>query len=63
MSKVIMRYTSHLSRSIIGYFPIVASFCLCLLFALSVIRYVSETQQTEHGKTFHIARLTKSLKQ
>ena len=57
MSKVFIRYTSNINRTIAQCFPVIAAFFFSLLFAISVVRYVSETQQFDEKKGFRVGTL------
>ncbi len=57
MSKVFMKYTSNINRTVTHCFPVIATFFLSLLFTISVVRYVSETQQFDEKKGFRVGTL------
>ncbi len=57
MSKVFIRYISNFNRTISQCFPVFTAVFLSLLFTISVVRYVSETQQYDQLKGFRVAAL------
>lgn len=61
MSKVFMRYTAHVHRRLLQCFPVIAAFFLSFLFAVSIVRYLSETQHYDKEKGFRVGTLFASV--
>ncbi len=57
MNKVFVRYISNFNRRMSQFFPVLTALSLSLLFTISVVRYVSETQQYDQFKGFRVATL------